>query len=120
MEGLELGYLGVAVVRRGSRRIAAGTLALEEPLVNVDNWLSLSAACAAKRILMILPGVEEAYVTLRALTRPGDERVEAIEARVEYRGEAAEERVEEAFWSCPTMGLLRPWIRRVEVSRRAS
>lgn len=118
MEGLELGYLGVAVVRRASRRIAAGTLVLEEHLVNVDNWLGLAAACAGKRVLTLLPGVEEAYVTLRALSRPGDGRVEAIEARIEYLGGEAEDRVEEAFWSCPTMGLLRPWIRRVEVHRR--
>ena len=118
MEELGLGYLGVAVARRGSQRIAAGTMVLEEAQVNVDNWLSLAAACAGKRILMLVPRVEGVTVTLRALTRPGGEEIEAIEARVEYRGDAGEETVEEAFWSCPTMRLLRPRITRLSVERR--
>ena len=118
VEELGLGYLGVAVARRGSPRIAAGTLVLEEAQVNVDNWLSLAAACAGKRILMLVPEVEAVTVTLRALTRPGGEEIEAVEARVEYSGGAGEDRVEEAFWSCPTMGLLRPRITRLAVERR--
>ena len=112
--------LGVGGVTRGSDEALVGRLKMPVDEVNLNTFLSVAAACSAKKILAELPGAEAVGVAVYALGDPDSGRVEYLEVEVEVLGRAGEREVVEALWSCPIMGFLRDKVRGVRVKVRAS
>ena len=112
--------LGVGGVARGSGEALVGRLKMPVDEVNLNTFLSVAAACSAKKILAGLPGADAVGVAVYARGDPGSGRVEYLEIEVEVLGRVEERDVVEALWSCPIMGFLRDKVRGVRVRVRAS
>lgn len=110
--------LGVGGVRRGSREALVGNATLPLELVDLNMFLSLAAACSAKKIMTLLDAVEAVGVAVYARGDAGSGRVDYLEVEVEALGGVGEGEVLGAFWQCPVMGFLRDKVRGVRVSVR--
>ncbi len=112
---VELVGIGVGGVRSGSDRALLNGSFVDLDWVNVNAFLGVIAACSAKKITALVPGLSMVVVSVYAYGSLEKEEISWLEVSVEARGSASKETVLDALWKCPIMRFMKDKIRNVTI-----
>lgn len=115
----EIVGMGIGGIKRGISKMIMNDTLVPIDQVNVNTFLGSIAACTAKKVSLLIPGIKSIVVIVKAYGDVDAERIDYLSLEVSYESESEIQSslVEKALWLCPILNFLRDKIEKVSISR---